>query len=123
MNMVSGTVLRPKILMIDLARSDIKDFCHVYRGMIPSGRSQGVGWCAHLIFDNYIDDTVGFEYNNTITNLEMITMSQHENTKPNEPFLGLMDDDGDDFLLSAEGEAPKACPLDPEGRDQCESCQ
>ncbi|MDU8350520.1 hypothetical protein RYA05_01300 [Pseudomonas syringae pv. actinidiae] len=33
--------------------------------------------------------------------------------------------DEDDFILGAaeDGEKPQACPLDPEGRDQCESCQ
>lgn len=49
-------------------------------------------------------------------------MSQDKVADNNGLNLGVMDDE-EDFLLGSDGEAPQACPLDPEGRDQCESCQ
>lgn len=50
-------------------------------------------------------------------------MSQEKPVDNHDLNLGVMDDEDEDFLLGSGGEAPQACPLDPEGRDQCESCQ
>jgi hypothetical protein len=52
-----------------------------------------------------------------------MSQTQEKPSQSQELALGVMNDDEDDFLLGADGEAPQACPLDPEGKGQCESCQ
>jgi hypothetical protein len=47
---------------------------------------------------------------------------QDKPSQPQDLALGVIDDEEDDFLLDAGGDAPKACPLDPDGKSECEAC-
>lgn len=52
-----------------------------------------------------------------------MSQTQQKPSQPQDLALGVMDDEEEDFLLGAGGEAPQACPLDPDGKGNCEACQ